>query len=175
MKHWRILTLFALLPLLAMLASCSSDDTTTPDEDTDAPVVVQVDPNQDETDVAVGEDVTIVFNEDMDPATADGNVTLSHGTITDLDWLDDKTLEVAHGDWPEGTEVTVTVGTGLADVAGNALAQAFAWSFWTWTNDVILQNTLPENGATGVPINTQVWLGFSRAMNGATLPGAITV
>lgn len=138
MKIARNLTVLLLLALLALLASCSSDDTTTPAEDTTAPVVVQVDPAQAETNVAVGEDVTVAFNEDMAAGSAAGNVTLSHGAITDQTWLDDKTLEIEHSDWPEGTEVTVTVGTGLTDVAGNALAQAFAWSFWTFTNDVIL-------------------------------------
>ena len=175
MKNWRILTLLAMLALLAALASCSSDDTTTPGEDTDAPLVVTVDPVQNDTDVAVGEDVTVAFNEDMDPATADGNVTLSHGTITDLSWTDARTLKIEHDDWPEGTQVTVTVGTGLTDDAGNGLEAAFAWNFWTYTEDVLLLNTLPADGAEDVALNTQVWLEFSASMDPATLPGAITV
>jgi hypothetical protein len=176
MKNWRFLILIALVPLLALMSSCSSDDGTTPEEDdTTAPLVTQVDPVQNETDVAVDEDVTITFNEDMDPATANGNVSLSVGTITDLDWPDANTLEIEHADWPEGTEVTVNVGTGLTDEAGNALANAFSWSFWTFTSDVILLNTLPIDGATAVPLNSQIYLEFSQSMDEATLPGAITV
>jgi hypothetical protein len=175
MKLQRDVIPLLLLPLLALMASCSSDDGTTPAEDTDAPVVVQVDPAQGETDVALGEEVTIVFNEDMAAGSAAGNVAFSHGTITDQTWLDDKTLEISHDPWDEGIHVTVTAGTGLTDVAGNGLEQAFAWSFWTWTDDVVLLNTLPADGAVDVPINTQVWLQFSAGMDGMTLPGAITV
>ncbi|MFH1845561.1 MAG: Ig-like domain-containing protein, partial [bacterium] len=61
------------------------------------------------------------------------------------------------------------------DAAGNGLAAAFAWSFWTATDAVILQNTMPVNGATGVPINSTVWLQFSRDMNMASLSGGVTV
>ncbi len=139
------------------------------------PVVVQVDPPQSETDVFVGEDITVTFNKDMDPATATGNITLSHGTITSLDWDDARTLSVQHDNFPEGTEITVTVGTGLTDADGNAIAEAFGWSFWTQTSDVILMNTLPADGDEDVPLNTQIWLEFSQSMNSATLPGAITV
>ena len=176
MKNWRFLLLLALVPLLALMSSCSSDDSTTPEEeDTTAPIVTQVDPQQDDTNVPVGEGVTITFSEDMDPATANGNVLLSNGTITGFDWLDARTLGIGHTAWPEGTEITVTVQTGLTDEAGNDLAAAFAWSFWTTTTDVILQNTLPDDGATNVPLNSTVFLQFSEPMNGATLPGAISV
>ncbi len=174
MKNWRILTLLAMLALLTALASCS-DDPTTPAEDTEAPLVITVVPNQNVTDVAVGEDVTVTFNENMDPASDDGNVTLSHSTINDFTWTDARTLVIDHSDWPEGTQVTVTLGTGLTDWAGNGLEEPFAWQFWTFTNDVLLQNTLPIDGAVDVPLNTQVWLEFSANMDGATLPGAITV
>jgi len=176
MTHLRIPVLLILLAATALLASCSSDDTTSPPvEDTTAPLVVQVTPVQGDTDVDLDETVRITFNEDMAAASASGAIALSHGVITDLDWIDGQTLEIDHSDWPEGTEVTVTAGTALTDAAGNALAAAFAWSFWTHTSDVILLNTLPAADAVDVPLNTQVWLEFSQYMNGATLPGAITV
>lgn len=175
MKNWRFLLLLTLVPLLTLMSSCSSDDGTTPEEDTTAPIVTQVAPQQDETDVAVGEDVTITFSEDMDPTTATDNITLSEGTINGFNWTNAHTLEISHSDWTEGTEVTVTVGTDVTDTSGNGLETAFAWSFWTTTTDVILQNTLPDDGATDVPLNVTVFLQFSELMNGATLPGAISV
>lgn len=176
MKTWRLLTMLTLIPLLALIGGCSSDDGTTPqDEDTTAPLITQVSPTQDETDVPVGEAVVVTFNEDMDPATATGNVSLSNGTITGYDWTDARTLSLGHTAWTEGVEVTATVQTGLQDEAGNGLAAPFTWSFWTYTDDVLLQNTLPDDGATDVPLNSQIWLQFSDAMNGDTLPGAIAV
>jgi len=175
MKNWRFLLLLTLVPLIVVMSSCSSDDGTTPEEDTTAPIFTQVNQHQDETGIAVNEVVTITFSEDMDPATAAGNITLSPGTITDLDWPNAHTLEIEHTDWAEGIKVTVTIGTDLTDEAGNNLAAAFAWFFWTTTTDVILQNTLPRDTDVNVPLNTQIFLEFSYAMNGATLPGAISV
>ncbi|MBK7701368.1 MAG: Ig-like domain-containing protein [bacterium] len=40
---------------------------------------------------------------------------------------------------------------------------------------MLLLNTEPADDATGVPINTTVWLQFSQGMDEATLPGAISV
>jgi methionine-rich copper-binding protein CopC len=165
------------LLLVAMLAlvSCSEDDATSPAEDTTAPLVVGVTPQQNQTNVALDESITVTFSEDMAPGSAAGQVTLSHGTVSGTDWTDARHLVVEHSAWPQGTEVTVTVGAGVTDVAGNGLAQAFAWSFWTWTDQVLLLATNPAQGATDVPINSQIWLQFSEPMNGTTLPDAITV
>jgi len=175
MSTRRFILLALLLGLALAAASCGDDNPAEPAADTTAPLVVNVHPSQDDDDVDLDEAVVIAFNEDMAPATTTGLVTLSHGTVTGLTWTNARTLEVAHTDWPEGTEVTATATTGLTDAAGNALASAFAWDFWTWTDEVLLLNTTPDDGATGVPYNTTVWLQFSDSMNGATLPGAISV
>ncbi len=175
MSSRRFILLALLLGLALALASCSDDDPTDPVTDTTAPLVISVNPSQDDDDVSLDEELVIVFNEDMDPASADGSVTLSDGTVTDTDWTDARTLVVSHTDWPEGTEITATATVGLTDEAGNALATAFAWNFWTWTDEVLLLNTTPDDDAVGVPINTTVWLQFSQDMDAGTLPGAIAV
>jgi hypothetical protein len=173
LQHLRTATL--LLATMLMLVSCSEDSPPEQAQETTAPVVVGAIPVQGQTDVGLTQTITISFSEDMDPASATGHVTLSHGTVNDIEWTDARNLVVGHTAWPEGTEVTVTVGTSVTDVAGNGLAEVFSWTFWTWTDDVLLQDTSPAQGTTGVPINTTIWLRFSEPMNGATLPGAITV
>jgi methionine-rich copper-binding protein CopC len=175
MSSRRFLLLALLLGLALFVASCGDDNPTDPVADTTAPLVVSAHPTQGEDGVDLDETVVIAFNEDMAPATTAGLVTMSHGTVTGLVWTNARTLTVSHTDWPEGTRVTVTATTGLTDAAGNALASAFAWDFWTWTDEVLLLGTTPADGAVNVPINTTVWLQFSQGMNGATLPGAITV
>ncbi|MBK6901202.1 MAG: Ig-like domain-containing protein [bacterium] len=175
MSSRRFMLLALLLGLALAAASCSDDDPADPAADTTAPLVVSAHPAQGEDDVDLDETVIIAFNEDMAPATTAGLVTLSHGTVTGLTWTNARTLAVEHTDWPEGTEVTATATTGLTDAAGNALGAAFAWDFWTWTDEVLLLGTTPADGAVNVPINTTVWLQFSQGMDGATLPGAITV
>ncbi len=174
MSSRRFILLALLLGLTLFVASCGDDNPADP-ADTTAPLIVSVEPSQDQNDVDVDHNLVITFNEDMAPASADGHVTLSNSTINDYIWTDARTLAVEHTDWPEGLHVTATVGTGLTDAAGNPLAQAFAWSFWTWTDEVLLLNSAPAAGAVNVPINTTIWLQFSQSMNGSTLPGAITV
>ena len=87
----------------------------------------------------------------MNPATSDGAVTLSAGTITATDWANDRTLQVEHDDWSEAAQITVTVGTGLTDVAGNPLAAEHAFSFWTESpGQLLLLETTPADGATDI-------------------------
>jgi hypothetical protein len=168
-------TIAWLIAAMLVLVSCGEDDPAGPAGDTTAPLVVGVTPPQSQVDVGQDQDLTISFSEDMAPASATGHVALSHGTVSATHWTDARHLVVEHTAWPDGTEISATVAASVTDVAGNGLAHAFTWSFWTWTDEVLLQATTPDDGATGVPINSQIWLQFSQPMNGATLPGAITV
>jgi hypothetical protein len=67
----------------------------------------------------------------------------------------------------------VTVSTGAKDVAGNAMAANYVWSWTTAaTPDItapMVTSTINANGATGVPINTKVGATFSEPMNTSTL------
>lgn len=141
----------------------------------DVPQVVQVYPSANDSGVDVDEQVRIVFSEAMDPATATGNVTLSSGAVSGLSWFDARTLLIDHADWGNGELVTVTAGTGLTDLSGTGLAAPFAWSFRTWTNDVILESSLPADGAVDVATNPQIQLRFSHGMNRTTLINALSV
>ncbi len=172
LRRYGVLALSFLL--LLALSSCSDDNGTEPEHDTTPPTIVNVTPPQNDTGVATDGDIVVHFDESMDASTASGNVTVTPGTVSSMQWSDAQTLAV-HGTWPQGSQITATVGTGLKDVAGNALAAAFTWSFWTFTPQVVLLTSAPADGAQDVPINSTIWLQFSQSMNGATLPGAITV
>ncbi len=157
------------------VTSCSSGGGgTNPPADTTAPVVLQVAPHHGESSVGLDDDVLVVFSEAMDPASAAGQVTLSHGA-GDLVWESADSLRVLHDLWPEGTEVTLAVGAGLRDAAGNALAAARTAAFWTWSSQPRLLASTPDSGATGQPTNVSLLLTFSTAMDLASLAGAIAV
>jgi len=71
------------------------------------------------------------------------------------------------------TTYTATIKTGVQDLAGNALASQYQWTFTTGAAPdttkptVIAEN--PVGGATGVPTNQFVTATFSKPMNAATI------
>lgn len=166
-----------LIVLAALLAACSDDGPTTPTitPDTTAPRVVGAYPVPGDVGVSLGDSVVVLFNEAMDPESADGAVTMSAGTVSGWTWYSDRRLAVGHTDWPEGTEITVTVGTALQDTSGNALAAAYAYSFWTWTDELLLLSTVPADGATGVNRDTGIVLVFTLDLSPAELSSHTTI
>ena len=165
--------------LTTALFGCSDDDPTNPgdgdDQDTTAPRVDMVSPLDGTLMVQSGQAINIIFNEPMDPASATGQITLSHGTVDDLLWPDDTNLIVLVNGWPEATRVTVTVGTGLKDVAGNALGDPVELTYGTWSDNLFLFGTTPPGGAIDVNRAASIELDFGAPMMGATIETGITI
>jgi uncharacterized protein (TIGR03437 family) len=71
---------------------------------------------------------------------------------------------------------TATITTGVQDLAGNALAAPFIWTFTTAaTPDLTpptVSATFPANGATGVPVGTAFSATFSKPLNPLTVSTA---
>lgn len=172
-------TLFlAALPFL-VLAGCfgGDDDPTSPGGgggDTTPPVVFSVDPEPGDIGVGLDEDIVVVFSEAMDPTSDDGAVTLSTGGAA-ATWTDDRTLTIDHPTFPEGTEVTLTLGAALADAAGNTLAAPYTTSFYTQSSSLVLLASTPADGATGVDRNASIALLFSEPMNLGSIGGNVTI
>ena len=178
MPKWRVLALcmLGMLPLLLGITSCGGDDDDGGNGgDTTAPVVSEIEPSDGSTGVSVGEAVVIEFSEAMDQSTADGNITLSSGTITGFTWPNNATLSVAHTDWAEATKVTVTVDTGMTDTGGNHLPQAWTTSFWTESSAVVFHESDPDSGDTDVSRSVQPMLLFSHRMDLTSLQNATTI
>lgn len=165
--------------MICLLTGCSeSDDPVGPGGgggDTTAPMVSAVSPGQNEIGVDVDAVVTVTFNEDMDQQSHAGQITLSSGTITDLTWTTARVLTIAHTDWAAGAEVTVTVGTGLSDAAGNQLAAAFTATFYVASPTLVFLASDPAHGADGVNRNARIELLFSAPMDLASLGGHLTL
>jgi hypothetical protein len=79
-------------------------------------------------------------------------------------------------DLAQNTLYAATITTSAQDLAGDALASNYVWTFTTGTAPVIgspeLVMTAPANGATNVPLNQAVSATFSEAMNPLTLTTA---
>ena len=73
---------------------------------------------------------------------------------------------------------TVTIkggASGVKDVAGNALATDYSWSFTTLVGDITpptVTSVTPVNGATGVSVSTTASAIFNEAMNASTINGS---
>lgn len=169
MKKSRLLiTALCLLLIAGWLGACSGDDDPTSppaEKDTTAPQVIATFPEDGRGGVSLDSELTVVFNEAMDDGSATGNVTLTGGTITSMDWYNDRVLEIEHAPFAEGAEITLTVGTGLEDNAGNGLATAHSVEFLTTSSDLVLMEMTPAHGSTGAPVNTGITLKFSDSVS----------
>ncbi len=166
----------------ALAAQFSSIFTTAAAPDGIAPTIVSRSPTNGATSQAINTNVVITFSEPMDPATLNtttitltptgggaaiaGTVTPGAGNTTSTF---DPTPELAYN-----TSYTVTVTTGVKDVAGNALAAQSTSTFTTILDTVAptITATSPVANATGVARNTTVNVTFSEAMDATTITGS---
>jgi hypothetical protein len=169
----------------SLASQFTSQFTTAALADTTAPTITARNPSPNATNVATNTTVTVTFSESMDASTINGTniklaptsslgtpvaATVSYNAATNTATLTPTA--------PLGSNVnyTVTVTTGVEDVAGNALAAQSTWTFTTIadTTAPTVLSTTPTNGATGVPVNSTVTVTFSEDMDPTTLNGTTT-
>ncbi len=152
--------------------------TTAPPPDTIPPTVVAATPINGTTGVPLTQVLTVTFSEAMDcttlksPATtftlSGPGATVVAGTVNCVGAVATFTPSALLA---ANTLFTAIVTTGARDLAGNALAANYAWSFRTTpaTGPPTVIFTTPINGATSFPINRALSATFSVAMNPATI------
>ncbi len=184
------LSIFALSTILLIPFGCGGggDGDGTP-ADTTAPTVVSVSPSSDGTDIATNTSISVTFSEDMDPSTVnEGTITVSSSSGT-LSASDDGpssrnvtgTVSYANmiatftpaADLAFATTFTVTVTTGVTDLAGNALAAAYVFMFSTGlepdTTPPTVTGTTPDDGDEDLDLDTVVSATFSEPVDPSTL------
>jgi hypothetical protein len=156
---------------------------TTLNPDTTRPTVMAVQPLNNATSVPVNSTVQVTFTEAMDPATITGTtVTLRAtspsaavpATVT-YNPATNTALLTPTASLAQGKNYTVTVTTGVTDLAGNALLTQFTSNFTTFAPDAIAPTVIgvvPTNNATGIATNATVQVTFSEAMDQATTTSA---
>jgi len=137
------------------------------------PTVVSTVPANGAASVAVNTTISATFSEAMNAATINaatftvtgpgatpvaGAVAFAGTTATFT-----PTAALANG-----TLFTATITTGAKDAGGAALATNFAWTFTT-TSTPTVTSTVPNNGATNVPLNQKITATFSGAMTASTI------
>jgi len=151
--------------------------TTGESPNTAAPMVSSTIPVNSTTGVAINRAITAIFSEAMDPLTVtkttftlkQGATSVS-GTIT---YSNVSAVFVPASSLAYNTVYTATITTGAKDLAGNALASNYTWSFTTGTapdtTSPTVTGTINVNGQTNVPINAKVGATFSEAMDPLTI------
>jgi OOP family OmpA-OmpF porin len=106
-----------------------------PASDTTAPFVVCTSPDSGVTGMAIDRNITATFNEEMDRKTiTPSTFTVKHGTTPVTGKVTfagtTATFDPA-SDLEKGATYTATIVAGVKDLAGNALANSYVWSFTT--------------------------------------------
>lgn len=105
----------------------------TPDpNDTTPPEVVATSPADGAGSAAPDVSITATFSEDIDSGSLSGAVSLTGpgGAVGFSTGVQGTSLVITpEGTLQDGTAYTVNLGTGITDLAGNALAQDYTWSF----------------------------------------------
>ncbi len=153
--------------------------------DTTQPTVTLTVPAAGAVDVATNTRITATFSEDMDPATITGTTfTLTGPGITDVPGTVTYAVAARTATFtpttpatlPANTLFTATIKTGAMDVASNALASNFVWTFTTGGGTDTTPPTVtllnPANLATGVCLQKRVNATFSEAMDPSTITTA---
>jgi hypothetical protein len=148
--------------------------------DTTPPTVISTDPGNGATGVALNKKVGATFSETMDPLTiTTSTFTLQQGATNvpgTVTYLGTTATFSPASNLASSTTYTATVTTGAKDLAGNALASNFVWSFTTGaaldTTPPTVVSVSPLNGATGVALNKQPSATFSEAMDPLTMTTA---
>jgi len=148
--------------------------------DTTAPTVSFTVPVSADTGVAISPNIAATFSEAMDPLTITTvTFTLKQGTTAvagTVTYAGVTAIFNPLNNLAPSTTYTATVTTGTKDLAGNALAANFVWTFTTGatldTTAPTVSATVPANAATGVAISAKIAAAFSEAMDPLTISTA---
>jgi hypothetical protein len=163
-----------------LITGCGGGEVTghwLPKSDTTAPTVTHTINANGATGVAINTKVAVTFSEAMDPLTITAatftfkqGATAVPGTVS---YTGVTAVFTPASTLAANTTYTGTITTGATDLAGNALASNYVWS---WTTGAAADTTAPTvtgtihaNGAINVPINTAVGATFSEGMDPLTI------
>ena len=170
MKTKTLFLNYAIL-FIALISGCASDDF----QETVGicPIVESTTPLSNAIAVPVNSNITVTFNEEMDPTTiTQSSITLTgSSTVAGTVTYSGKTASFKPTSaLAENTTYTGRVKTTVKDLKGNALQTDYVWAF---TTGLILRpivtSTDPINNATDVILNKVITATFSMPMNPSTL------
>ena len=156
--------------------------TTSAGSDETPPTVSSVNPLSGATGVSTSTTVQANFSEAINQSTVTGTTfqlrgpgnTLVTATVSTSASQITLTPSAALAGSTNYTATITGGASGVKDLAGNALASNYVWSFTTAAADVIaptVTSVTPTSGATGVSTGTTVVANFSESVNPSTVTG----
>lgn len=134
------------------------------------PYVERTTPAHGAGEVPLGQDLQIVFNKPLDPATVNLSGEGTTGLTFTPIWNSDQTiLSYTHPNFAYGQTLTFTVSG--QDKLGNPLGPGLApatWSFTTYGYPHVV-STIPANGTSQVPIDQEIQIVFNHPMDPTTV------
>lgn len=163
-----------------LAANYSWTFTTAAAADGTPPAVSSVTPLSGATGVAVNASVTATFSEAVDPATVTASsFTLKNGAsaVSSAVSVNGTTATLApNAALASGAIYTAALSTGVKDLAGNALAGAYSWTFTTGSapdaTPPTVTSTSPAANATGIQLSTAATATFSEKMDATSITTA---
>jgi len=163
-----ILTVFIVLPGRGVCAAGDKADGVTVSSTLPANAAVAV---------PVGNKLSVTFSEAMAPATLNrATFTLKQGAAVisgTVSYSGVTAVFAPANSLLSGAVYSATITTGARNLAGNALADNYVWSFTTGsapdTMKPAVTGTTPANAAATVPIGSKLSATFSEAMDPATI------
>jgi len=147
--------------------------------DVTPPTVLSVVPTNNTNSIATSVHPSVTFSEAMNATTINTtNFTLRQGTTAvagTVTYSGNIATFTPTASLMANTVYAGTITTGVKDVAGNALASTYTWSFTTAAGVVTdvtpptVLSMVPANSATIVAVNGNVTATFSEAMNTSTI------
>jgi hypothetical protein len=145
--------------------------------DTTPPTVSSTVPAGSATNVAVGSALAATFSKAMNPLTiGTATFSLKQGATPvagAVSYVGVTATFKPLASLAPNTLFTATITTGAQDLSGNALASNYVWTFTTGatsnTTPPTVLLTVPSNGASPVPVTSNLVVIFSEAMNPLTI------
>jgi len=126
--------------------------------------------------VPVNTQIHVTFSEAMDQASAESAFSMSPETGGSFSWNGNIMTYTPYSDLTFDTTYTVTIGTGVMDLADNNLQTEHIWQFITAVSDITHPTvTVNEPTETNVPVSTQIHVTFSEVMDQASAESAFSM
>jgi hypothetical protein len=159
---WAVITVAAVL--MVAIGACGGSP----------PQIVDYSPERGAQSVSTTAPIRITFDHDVDQSSVETRLYLAPATLGKARWLSSRQVSYDHPTLLTSTTYQVVLEGGYRDLAGNVYQLRHHWAFTT-EGRPNLAGATPADAERGVDPAAYLALDFTRDMDAASLPGAITI